>query len=160
MPREDIEERTYVGMDAPKASGWSWALHAPVKEVYRPEDTADLDYEKDIGEPGQWPYTRGVYSKGYRKRLWTMRPIMSYAGPEETRKRIEFLAEGGAMTPQIAPDIATRNCVDSDHPLARWGVGMQGMAFPSLREMEELMEGIPLDQRNFNLVFTTGESPL
>ncbi|RLB04911.1 MAG: methylmalonyl-CoA mutase [Deltaproteobacteria bacterium] len=143
-----------------KAQGKSWAFHEPIKEKYGPRDMEGIDYERDIGEPGRYPYTRGIYPSGYRSRLWTMRPIMAYGSPEDTRDRIEFLSKEGATTPQIVPDIATVNVLDSDHPLARHGVGMQGMPFSSLRDMERLLDGIPIEKRNFNLVFNTCVTPI
>ena len=143
-----------------RTRGKSWLLDAPVKPKYSPQDIADIDYKNDVGEPGEYPFVRGIYPEGYRPRLWTMRPIMAYGSPEDTRNRIDFLAKEGASTPQIVPDIATVNVVDSDHPLARSGVGMQGMSFPSLKEMELLMEGCQKKKRNFNLVFTTNFAPI
>ena len=114
------------------------------KIVYRPEDAADLDYKKDLGEPGEYPFTRGIYPEMYRTRLWTMRQYAGYASAEESNRRYRYLRSQGATGLSVAFDLPTQLGLDSDHLLAAGEVGTVGVAIDSLEDMEVLFEGIPL----------------
>src|SRR5678815_2995768 len=96
--------------------------------------------------PGQYPYTRGIQSSGYRGKLWTMRQYAGYGSPAETNQRFKYLLENGQTGLSIAFDLPTQIGMDSDHPLAFGEVGRVGVAIDSLEDMETMFDGIPLDQ--------------
>ena len=114
------------------------------KIVYRPEDTAFLDYQQDLGEPGEFPFTRGIHREMYRARLWTMRQYAGYATAQESNRRYRYLRSEGATGLSVAFDLPTQLGLDSDHPLAAGEVGKVGVAIDSLEDLERLFEGIPL----------------
>jgi len=116
------------------------------KVVYRPEDAATLDYEKDLGEAGEYPFTRGIHPEMYRTRLWTMRQYAGYATAEESNRRYRYLRSQGATGLSVAFDLPTQLGLDSDHLLAEGEVGKVGVAIDSLEDMERLFEGIPLSE--------------
>lgn len=117
-----------------------------VKVFYRPEDTAHLDYARDLGDPGQFPFTRGIHPQMYRSRLWTMRQYAGYATATESNARYRYLLEQGARGLSVAFDLPTQIGLDSDHELAKGEVGRVGVAINSMEDMERLFEGIPLDE--------------
>ncbi len=114
--------------------------------LYTPEDIADLDYERDLGFPGEFPYTRGVRSNMYRGRLWTMRQFSGFGTPEDSNRRNKFLLAHGQTGLSVAFDLPTIMGYDSDHERAEGEVGVCGVAIDSLRDMETLFDGIPLDK--------------
>ncbi len=118
----------------------------PVSRLYTPVDTENLDYERDLGFPGEYPFTRGVQPTGYRGRLWTMRQYSGFATAQETNERFKFLLEQGQTGLSVAFDLPTQIGYDSDHPLAQGEVGKVGVAIDSLADMEVLFDGIPLDK--------------
>jgi len=118
----------------------------PVKRVYTPNDVSDLDYEEDIGFPGDDPYTRGVYSTGYRGRLWTMRQYAGFGTPEETNERYQYLLDQGQTGLSMAFDLPTQMGYDSDATMAAGEVGKSGVAIDTLDDMETVFDGIPLDE--------------
>ncbi|MFQ5723351.1 MAG: methylmalonyl-CoA mutase [Terriglobia bacterium] len=120
--------------------------HIEVKRLYTPEDLAGLDRERDLGYPGEFPYTRGVYPTMYRGRLWTMRQYAGYGTAAESNRRFRYLLEQGQTGLSVAFDLPTQIGYDSDHPQARGEVGRVGVAIDSLEDMERLFDGIPLDQ--------------
>jgi methylmalonyl-CoA mutase N-terminal domain/subunit len=113
--------------------------------LYTPVDV-DIDYERDLGFPGEYPFTRGVQPSMYRSRLWTMRQYAGYATAEESNARYKYLIEQGSMGLSVAFDLPTQIGYDADDPLALGEVGRVGVSISSLRDMERLFEGIPLDQ--------------
>ncbi|WP_262175931.1 acyl-CoA mutase large subunit family protein [Haloarcula laminariae] len=117
-----------------------------VKRLYTPEDVADLDYEEDLGFPGREPYTRGVYSTGYRGRLWTMRQYAGMGTARETNERFHYLLDEGQTGLSMAFDLPTQMGYDSDDAMAAGEVGKTGVAIDSLADMETVFEGIPLDE--------------
>jgi methylmalonyl-CoA mutase, N-terminal domain len=117
-----------------------------VKRLYSPEDIEYLDYDNELGYPGQYPYTRGVQPTMYRGRLWTMRMYAGFATAEESNKRYKYLVEQGSTGLSVAMDLPTQIGYDSDHPLAEGEVGKVGVAIDSLEDMEILFDGIPLDK--------------
>jgi methylmalonyl-CoA mutase N-terminal domain/subunit len=117
----------------------------PVERVYTRDDAAG-DYERTIGYPGAYPFTRGIYPTMYRGRLWTMRQYGGYAGAEESNRRYRYLLAQGQTGLSVAFDLPTQMGYDSDHPLAAPEVGKVGVAIDSLADMEELFKGIPLDR--------------
>ena len=118
----------------------------PLKGFYGPHDVADLDYERDLGDPGVYPFTRGIHPTMYRGRLWTMRQFAGFGTAEETNARFHYLLEHGQTGLSVAFDLPTLLGYDSDHPRARGEVGREGVAVDSLADMERLFEGIPLDR--------------
>lgn len=116
-----------------------------VKLFYDPEDMPRFDYETSLGNPGQYPYTRGIYPTMYRGKLWTMRQYAGFSTSENTNSRFKFLLEQGQTGLSLALDLPTQLGLDSDDPLAKDDVGKLGVAIDTLRDMEEIFEGIPLD---------------
>lgn len=117
-----------------------------VKEVYRPDDLSDWNYGSDLGDPGEFPFTRGVQKTMYRSRLWTMRQYAGFGSAEDTNRRFHYLLQQGQMGLSVAFDLPTQMGYDSDHDLARGEVGRVGVAIDSVEDMERLLDGIPLDQ--------------
>jgi methylmalonyl-CoA mutase, N-terminal domain len=115
-----------------------------IKGLYTPDDIADIDYSREIGLPGAYPFTRGVQPSMYRGRLWTMRMFSGLGGPEETNQRFHYLLNHGETGLSIAFHYPTLMGYDSDSPMARGEIGKCGVAIDTLRDMEILFEGIPL----------------
>ena len=130
--------------------------------VYSPEDlsVSGFDYDKDLGHPGEYPYTRGVQPNMYRGRIWTMRQYSGYATAEESNRRYRYLLEQGQTGLSIAFDLPTQIGYDSDHALAKGEVGKVGVAISSLRDMEVLMEGIPMDKVSTSMTINSTASIL
>ncbi|MFW6113997.1 MAG: methylmalonyl-CoA mutase family protein, partial [Actinomycetota bacterium] len=112
--------------------------------LYTPEDTADLEHERDLGYPGSYPYTRGVHPTMYRGRLWTMRQFAGFGSVEDTNARYKFLLDRGQTGLSVAFDMPTIMGRDSDDPRCEGEVGRCGVAVDSLQDMETLFSGIPL----------------
>ncbi|MGH7207945.1 MAG: acyl-CoA mutase large subunit family protein [Nitrospiraceae bacterium] len=117
-----------------------------IGRVYSADDLKGWDAHSDLGAPGEFPYTRGVYSTMYRGRLWTMRQFAGFGTAEDTNRRFKYLLQHGQTGLSVAFDMPTLMGLDSDDPLARGEVGHCGVAVSSLADMERLFEGIPLDQ--------------
>jgi len=120
--------------------------HIEIKRLYTPPDIEDNDYYSDLGFPGEFPFTRGVQATMYRGRFWTMRQYAGFATPEETNKRYKYLLEHGQTGLSVAFDLPTQIGYDSDHPLSEGEVGKVGVAIDTLKDMEILFDGIPLDK--------------
>lgn len=118
----------------------------PINRLYTPLDVADLDYQRDLGNPGEYPYTRGVHATLYRGKPWTMRLFSGFGSAEETNARYKYLLEQGNMGLSVAFDLATLMGYDTDAPQALGEFGKCGVAVSSLKDMEILFDGIPLDQ--------------
>ena len=116
-----------------------------VEPLYTP-DNVEIDYDRDLGFPGVFPYTRGVYPSMYRGRLWTMRQFAGFGMAEETNARFRYLLEHGQTGLSTAFDMPTLMGYDSDHPKSLGEVGREGVAVDSLEDMELLFDGIPLDK--------------
>jgi methylmalonyl-CoA mutase N-terminal domain/subunit len=121
-------------------------LGTPVKVHYNPDDLKGFDYEKDLGEPGEFPFTRGIYPTMYRSSLWTMRQYSGQATSESTNERFKFLLKNGQTGLSLAFDLPTQVGLDSDDPLAEDDVGKLGVAVDTFADFERIFEGIPLDQ--------------
>jgi methylmalonyl-CoA mutase N-terminal domain/subunit len=117
-----------------------------VKLFYDPTDIPQFTYEASLGNPGQYPYTRGIYPSMYRGRVWTMRQYAGFSTSENTNNRFKFLLNQGQTGLSLALDLPTQLGLDSDDPLAKDDVGKLGVAIDTLKDMEEIFEGIPLDQ--------------
>jgi methylmalonyl-CoA mutase N-terminal domain/subunit len=116
----------------------------PIHPLYTPADIGALDYERDLGDPGAFPYTRGIHPTGYRGKLWTMRQFAGFGTPEETNKRYKQLLKAGGTGLSVAFDLPTLMGRDPDHELSLGEVGKCGVNVTSLADMETLFEGIDL----------------
>jgi methylmalonyl-CoA mutase N-terminal domain/subunit len=119
---------------------------APLERVYTPEHTVALDYTRDVGFPGEPPYTRGVQPTMYRGRLWTMRQYAGFGSAAETNQRYRYLLAQGQTGLSVAFDLPTQMGYDADDPVVASDVGKVGVAISSIEDMEELFAGIPLDR--------------
>ena len=117
----------------------------PIQTVYRPDDAA-VDYASELGDPGKWPYTRGVQPSMYRGRLWTMRQYAGFGGAKTTNERFKLLLAAGQTGLSVAFDLPTQMGLDSDSPRSLGEVGRAGVAIDSVEDMHELLDGIPLDK--------------
>jgi methylmalonyl-CoA mutase N-terminal domain/subunit len=118
----------------------------PVERLYTPLDIPEFDYARDLGFPGEYPFTRGVHATGHRGRQWTMRMFAGFGSAEETNARFKFLLSQGNMGLSTAFDLATLMGYDTDAPEALGEFGKCGVAVSSLKDMEILFDGIPLDE--------------
>ena len=118
----------------------------PVRPLYTPADVKDWSYDQQLGDPGEFPYTRGIHPTMYRGRLWTMRQFAGYGTAEDTNRRFKFLLQHGQTGLSTAFDFPTLMGYDSDHPRSEGEVGMCGVAISSLADMETLFDGIPMDE--------------
>ena len=117
-----------------------------VNRVYTPLDTESFDYITDLGFPGEYPFTRGVYPTMYRARFWTMRQYAGFGTAEETNARFKYLLDHGQTGLSVAFDLPAQIGYDCDHTLSQGEVGKAGVSVSTLRDMEILFEGIPLDK--------------
>src|SRR5262245_49586744 len=127
-----------------------------MKNHFGPQDGGDVE----LGEPGEFPFTRGVYSTMYRGRLWTMRQYAGFATAEESNRRYKYLLQQGTTGLSVAFDLPTQIGYDSDHPLARGEVGRVGVPICSLADMETLLDGIPLDKVSTSMTINATASIL
>ncbi len=118
----------------------------PVEMLYTPDDIAEIDFENDIGFPGEFPYTRGIHATMYRERLWTMRQFAGFGTPEDSNRRYHYLLENGQTGLSVAFDLPTLMGRDPDDSLSDGEVGVCGVSVSSLADMEVLFKGIPLDK--------------
>ncbi len=117
-----------------------------IKRIYTPLDVADKDYMRDLGLPGEYPFTRGIHATMYRARIWTMRQFSGFGTAEDTNKRFKYLIKEGETGLSIAFDYPTIMGYDSDHPMAHGEVGVCGVAIDTLKDFEILFDGIPMDK--------------
>jgi len=118
----------------------------PIRRFYRPADVAGVPYDAKVGDPGRYPYTRGLYADMYRQRQWTMRQYAGYSSAAESNQRYRYLLAQGTTGLSVAFDLPTQIGYDSDSPVARGEVGRVGVAVDSIEDMRRLFEGIPLDR--------------
>jgi len=131
-----------------------------VDRLYTPDDVADLDYQEDLGYPGEEPYTRGVYSTMYRGRLWTMRQYAGMGTAAETNERFQYLLDQGQTGLSMAFDLPTQMGYDSDDAMAAGEVGKTGVAIDSLRDMEVVFDGIDLGEVSTSMTINAPASVL
>ncbi len=127
----------------------------PIERLYTPLDVPELDYQRDLGYPGEYPFTRGVQPTMYRGRFWTMRQYSGFGSAEETNQRYRYLLEQGQMGLSVAFHLPTLMGYDSDHPLAAGEVGKCGAVIDSIQEMEVLFRGLPLDKVTTSMTITS-----
>ncbi len=118
----------------------------PIEELYIPESISGFDESRDLGQPGEFPFTRGIYPNMYRGKLWTMRQFAGFGTAEDTNERFHYLLSQGQTGLSTAFHFPTLMGIDSEDPRARGEVGVCGVAIDTLRDMERLFQGIPLDQ--------------
>jgi methylmalonyl-CoA mutase N-terminal domain/subunit len=131
-----------------------------VRPLYTPAEMQDWDYDRDVGYPGELPYTRGVQPTMYRGRLWTMRQYAGMGDAEESNKRYRYLLSQGTMGLSVAFDLPTQIGLDSDHPMAVGEVGKVGVAIDSIEDMERLFDGINLDKISTSMTINATASIL
>ena len=127
-----------------RAAEFTTVSSYPIRRLYTEGDLSDWDPERDLGAPGEPPYTRGIHPLMYRQRLWTMRQFAGFGGPEDTNQRFRYLLAQGQTGLSVAFDLPTLMGYDADHPLAEGEVGKCGVAISSLADMETLFDRIPL----------------
>jgi len=131
----------------------------PIDAVYGPETAVGRDYERDLGDPGQYPYTRGIHPTMYRGRLWTMRQFAGFGTARETNERFHYLLKQGQTGLSVAFDMPTLMGYDSDHPKSLGEVGREGVAIDWVGDMDRLFAGIPLDQVSTSMTIN-GPAPI
>lgn len=131
-----------------------------VQRLYTPEDVLDIDYETEIGYPGQYPFTRGYQPTMYRGKSWTMRMYAGFATAEESNERYKYLVSQGSTGLSVAFDLPTQIGYDSDHSLSQGEVGKVGVAIDTLKDMEILFDGIPLDKVSTSMTINAPASVL
>jgi methylmalonyl-CoA mutase N-terminal domain/subunit len=132
----------------------------PVKPLYTPEDVKGINYDSQIHDPGEYPFTRGIHKYMYRARPFTMRQYSGFATALETNKRFKYLISQGQTGLNVAFDLPTQMGLDSDNPLAEGEVGRVGMSVDTLRDMEDAFEGIPIDKISTSLTINSTASIL
>lgn len=140
----DRWERELLQKKSFSKASTSWGYDLDV--LYSPENLADTQYLQDIGFPGEYPFVRGVYPSMYRGRMWTMRQYAGFGTPKETNAHFKYLLEQGQMGLSVAFDLPTQIGYDSDSSLAQDEVGRVGVAVDTLKDMEIIFQGIPLDK--------------
>lgn len=138
--KEDFSKSKKTEMNYTTVSG------KEINPLYTPEDIENNSFTENIGFPGQYPYTRGIHSTGYRGKIWTMRQFAGFGSPEDTNERFKYLLANGQTGLSVAFDLPTLMGYDSDHELSKGEVGICGVAISSLQDMETLFDGIPLDK--------------
>jgi len=132
-------------------SGKTWSGF-DLKEIYGPRDREGKDYEKGIGEAGQYPFTRGIHSDMFRGRYWTRREVIGMGSPADTNDRVKVLVEHGGTGLNTIADITYEMGLDTDHPWAVNEVGLTGVNITHIHDMETLTEGVPLDKVSWSLI--------
>ncbi len=132
----------------------------PIKTVYTPKDVEDLDYDTKIGDPGEYPYTRGIHPEMFKGRFWTRRELCGFGTPTDTNKRLKYLAGEGQGGLNFINDLPTALGIDPDHPQAIGDIGVAGVPLSSLKDMELLMDGIPMEDISTSIVVSTCSAPV
>jgi methylmalonyl-CoA mutase N-terminal domain/subunit len=132
----------------------------PIEPFYRPADTAGISYPEKAGDPGTFPYTRGLYPDMYRKRHWTMRQYAGYSSAAESNQRYRYLLSQGTTGLSVAFDLPTQIGYDSDHAMSRGEVGRVGVAIDSIEDMRRLFDSIPLDKVTTSMTINSTASIL
>ncbi len=154
MPQKSDKTTGATTADPQTSSG------IPVHPLYTPADLEDSNYEKQVGYPGEYPYTRGVQATMYRGRLWTMRQYAGMGDAEESNKRYKYLLANGTTGLSVAFDLPTQIGMDSDSPLAMGEVGKVGVAIDSIEDMQRLFDGIELTKISTSMTINATASIL
>src|SRR5678809_60478 len=127
-----------------RAESFTTISGRPIERLYTAEQLPGWNYDREVADPGQFPYTRGIHPTGYRGRLWTMRQFAGFGTPEDTNERYKGLLKAGGTGLSVAFDLPTLMGRDADHELARGEVGKCGVNVTSVADMEALFDGIDL----------------
>jgi len=136
--------RSWLAENPERKTAFENPSSIPLKRAYTPRDIASRDYKEDLGFPGAYPYTRGIYPTMYRGRIWTMRLFSGFGTPEDTNRRLRYLLDRGETGLSIAFDMPTLYGYDADHPRSLGDVGKCGVSVSSLEDMERIFAGIPV----------------
>jgi methylmalonyl-CoA mutase N-terminal domain/subunit len=161
--RRQWEEQTLkpaLGRAPERPGPFTDSSGVPVERLQTPADTAGVDYVRDLGFPGEFPYTRGVQPTMYRGRLWTMRQYAGFGSASETNRRFRYLLEQGQSGLSVAFDLPTQMGYDADHEMARSEVGKVGVSISSVEDMAALFEAIPLDRVSTSMTINSTASIL
>lgn len=153
---KDLREK---GATAERDVKFTTVSGTPINRLYSPEDLNNVDIDKELGQPGSPPYTRGIYPTMYRERLWTMRQFSGFGTAEDTNKRFHYLLENGQTGLSVAFHLPTLMGYDSDDPMSAGEVGKCGVAIDSLEDMEILFDRIPLEQISTSMT-TNAPAPI
>ena len=145
---------------APERAAFTDSSGAPLERLNTPADVAAIDYARELGFPGEFPFTRGVQPTMYRGRLWTMRQYAGFGSASETNRRFRYLLEQGQSGLSVAFDLPTQMGYDADHEVARSEVGRVGVAISSVEDMAALFEAIPLDRVSTSMTINATASIL
>ena len=154
-----MSEKTKVPARA-ETPGAQTTSKIDIQPLYTPAELENWDYDRDVGYPGEFPYTRGVQPTMYRGRLWTMRQYAGMGDAEESNKRYKYLLANGTMGLSVAFDLPTQIGLDSDHPMAVGEVGKVGVAIDSIEDMERLFDGINLEKISTSMTINATASIL
>ena len=161
--RREWEERTLkpsLARSPERPVPFTDSSGAPVERLHTPAETASVDYVRDLGFPGEFPYTRGVQPTMYRGRFWTMRQYAGFGSATETNQRFRYLLEQGQSGLSVAFDLPTQMGYDADHEVARSEVGKVGVAISSVEDMAALFDAIPLDRVSTSMTINATASIL
>ena len=159
--KKAVEDRTDTGVKtAERPRTFTTISGRPIEPLYTRESLAGWDDTRELGTPGQFPYTRGIHENMYRGKAWTMRQFAGFGSAAQTNARFKYLLEHGSHGLSIAFDLPTLMGRDPDHPLSLGEVGKCGVAVTSLADMETLLDGIPLDQVSTSMTINSPASML
>ncbi|HYN87853.1 MAG TPA: methylmalonyl-CoA mutase family protein, partial [Ardenticatenaceae bacterium] len=156
---EEETVRPFTRKSPERQSHFETLSQIPVERLYTPED-APTEYDQDLGYPGEFPFTRGIYPTMYRGRFWTMRQYAGYAAAEESNARYKYRLANGQTGLSVAFDLPTQLGYDADDPVAAGEVGKVGVSISSLRDMELLFDGIPLAEVSTSMTINAPASVL
>ncbi len=157
---ETIKTAEPAAKPKPGTPAQQTSSHIPVRPLYTPADLAGRDYDRDLGYPGEFPFTRGVQATMYRGRLWTMRQYAGMGDAEESNKRYKYLLANGTTGLSVAFDLPTQIGLDSDNALAVGEVGKVGVAIDSIEDMQRLFDGIDLTRISTSMTINATASIL
>lgn len=161
MNADDIQKRKKIeSVKVSLSRTRTWGGGLETRPFYTPEDVRDNDYSQDLGEPGSYPYTRGISPNMYRDRMWTLRNIVGYGAPEDTREGISQALEAGTAGINVVLDALSQQCIDPDHPAFGLEVGLEGCSIPTLRDMEVLLQDIDITKHGVAFHSTMMTYPL
>jgi methylmalonyl-CoA mutase N-terminal domain/subunit len=141
-----IDVQAHIGNSEVKLSRTRTWSGIETKDSYTPDDVPEMEYRRDLGDPGQYPYTRGAFPQMYRSRMWTLRNIVGYGAPEDTRAGIELALKQGTAGINVVVDTLTQQAIDPDHPAFGFEVGCEGCSLPTVRDVERLLANIDITQ--------------
>jgi methylmalonyl-CoA mutase, N-terminal domain len=143
---EETTLRSSLDQNPERRERFSSLSDLEINRLYTPEDLAGFDLARDLGAPGEYPFTRGIHPTMYRGRLWTMRQFAGFGLAEDSNRRFHYLLEHGQTGLSVAFDMPTLMGYDSDHPRAQGEVGREGVAIDTVHDMDTLLRGLPLDR--------------